>query len=308
MATNGEELSRFSQELADAVERVGRSTVAIHARRRIPTTGVLWRDGVIATTHHTVERDEDVTVSLPDGSRVEAELLGRDPGTDLAVLRVAAGAHRAAEHGDAATLRPGHLVLAIGRAWEHGPTASLGVVSAVAGEWRTRHGSRLDRLLRLDLRIHDGFSGGPLTDGSGRVYGINSSALARGAALTIPASTVDRVVDDLLSHGRVRRGYLGIGMQPVRLGPELRAAFPWSGETGLMLVSVAPGSPAAEAGLLLGDVLVGVDDAPVRDPAELASFLGAERIGTTMRLHLLRAGAPTVVTVTVRERTPGEEG
>jgi S1-C subfamily serine protease len=305
---NGGELDRFSRELADAVEKVGKSTVAIYARRRIPTTGVLWRDGVIATTHHTVERDEDVTVSLPDGSRVEAELLGRDPGTDLAVLRVAAGAHPAAERGDAAALRPGNLVLAVGRPWEHGPTASLGVVSAVGGEWRTRHGSRLDLLLRLDLRVHDGFSGGPLTDGTGRVYGINSSALARGAPLTIPASTVDRVVDDLVRDGRVRRGYLGIGMQPVRLGRDLRAAFPWSGETGLMLVSVAPGSPAAEAGLLLGDVLVGVDDAPVRDPAELASFLSADRIGKPMRLHILRAGAPTEVTLTVRERAAGEEG
>ena len=184
-------LAAFSSELADAVERAGRSVVAIHARRRIPSSGVMWRPGVVVSSHHTVRRDEDVRVTLPDGSSVQADLAGRDPGTDIAVLRLRGGGEaEPAERGDTAELRVGHLVLAVGRPGEGGVTASLGVVSATGGEWRTWSGGRMDRLVRLDLAVRDGFSGGPLVDASGHVVGLNTWALARGGSLVIPVSAV----------------------------------------------------------------------------------------------------------------------
>src|ERR1051326_1989212 len=209
VSPQGGVLASLSDDLAGAAEAVGRSVVAIHARRRIPASGVVWRDGVVVAAHHTVQRDEDITVTLHDGSTVGASLAGRDPSTDLAVLRLDGGAGAlppAVRLADDAP-RPGHLVLALGRPGR-GITASLGVVSAVGGEWRTWQGGRIDQFVRLDIAVYDGFSGGPLVEAGGHVLGINSSGLARGMPLTIPATTVDRVADQVLAGGRLGRGYL----------------------------------------------------------------------------------------------------
>ncbi|HST61653.1 MAG TPA: S1C family serine protease, partial [Longimicrobium sp.] len=186
-----ETLQALSDGLADAVERAGRSVVAVHGRRRIPASGVVWRPGVIVMAHHTLERDEDLTVTLEGGATVPATLAGRDPGTDLAVLRFE-GDEPAAEQAEGTALRVGSLVLAVGRPGRS-VTATLGAISSVGGEWRTRGGGRIDRVVRLDLAIHDGFSGGALVRADGRVLGINTSRLARGAPITLPAVTVDRV-------------------------------------------------------------------------------------------------------------------
>lgn len=299
-------LAAFSNELADAVERAGRSVVAIHARRRIPSSGVLWRPGVVVSAHHTVRRDEDVTVTLPGGGTAQADVAGRDPGTDLAVLRLRGGEGEPAERGDTAELRVGHLVLAVGRPGEGGVTASLGAVSAVGGEWRTWSGGRMDRLVRLDLAIRDGFSGGPLVDARGRVVGVNTSALARGAALAIPVSTVDRVAEQLLARGRVARGYLGIGTQPVRVPAAAQAAAGTAGGVGLMVVHVEPGGPAEQGGVLMGDVVLELDGTPVADAGHLAALLGGDRIGQAIPVRVLRAGQAATLSVVVGERpAPG---
>lgn len=299
-------LAAFSDELADAVERAGRSVVAIHARRRIPSSGVLWRPGVVVSAHHTVRRDEDVTVTLPDGSTVQADVAGRDPGTDLAVLRLRGGEGEPAERGDTAELRVGHLVLAVGRPGEGGVTASLGAVSAVGGEWRTWSGGRMDRLVRLDLAVRDGFSGGPLVDARGRVVGLNTSALARGAALAIPVSTVDRVAEQLLARGRVARGYLGVGTQQVRVPAAAQAAAGPASRVGLMVVHVEPGGPAEQGGLLMGDVVLELDGVPVADAGHLAALLGGDRIGQSIPVRVLRAGQPATLSLVVGERpAPG---
>lgn len=295
-------LAAFSSELADAVERAGRSVVAIHARRRIPSSGVMWRPGVVVSAHHTVRRDEDVQVTLPDGGTAQADVAGRDPGTDLAVLRLRGGDAEPAAWGDTAELRVGHLVLAVGRPGEGGVTASLGAVSAVGGEWRTWSGGRMDRLVRLDLAVRDGFSGGPLVDARGRVVGLNTSALARGAALAIPVSTVERVVEQLLARGRVARGYLGVGTQPVRVPAAARAAAGTAGEVGLMVVHVEPGGPAAQGGVLLGDVVLELDGVPVADAGHLAALLGGDRIGQAISVRVLRAGQAATLSVVVGER------
>ena len=241
-------LQSLSTELADAVESAGRAVVAIHARRRIPASGVHWRPGVVVATHHTINRDDNITVTLPDGTTAPATLAGRDPGTDLAVLKLAA------QSLPAATLRPdtpptvGELVIALGRP---GPsvTASWGVVSRVDGPWRTWHGAEIDSLLRLDLAIYDGFSGGPLIDAAGRVLGINTSALARGVPVTIPVATVERVVTELLERGSIRRAYLGIGTQPVRVPASLARKVELKSDVALLIVSLESGGPADRDGL-----------------------------------------------------------
>jgi len=304
-AQAGDTLLAFSNDLAGAVERVGRSVVAINARRRIPASGVHWRSGVIVAANHTVRRDDDITVTLPDGTTVPATLAGRDSGTDLAVLRLAGATLPVADVGDSAALMVGQVVLAVGRPGES-VTASLGIVSALGGEWRTWHGGKIDRLVRLDLAIYDGFSGGPLVDAAGRVLGINTSGLARAAALAVPASTVNRVVDQLLEKGRVARGYLGLGMQPVRLQASLRERLGMQHEGALLVVSVEPGGPADAAGVLLGDLLVSLDGTPVSDPSDVLALLGAERVGTGIVAQIVRGGERTQLTITVGERLPKE--
>ncbi|HEU4647545.1 MAG TPA: trypsin-like peptidase domain-containing protein [Gemmatimonadales bacterium] len=294
-------LAGLSNDLADAVEQAARSVVAVHARRRIPSSGVAWRPGVIVAASHALARDEDITVTLPDGHTVTATLAGRDETTDLAVLRVDAPSLPPAERADPTALRVGHFVLAVGRP---GPnvTASMGVVSAVGGEWRTWQGGRIDRFVRLDLNIYDGFSGGALIEAGGRVLGINTSGLARATALTIPATTVDRVADQLLSHGRVQRGYLGLASQPVRLPEALRAALQLESGIGLVVVNVEPDGPADRAGVLLGDVIIAVDGTPVRDPADVLAALGPDRVGKPLTARVLRGGQPVAVTITVGRR------
>lgn len=293
-----ETLQALSNALADAVERAGRSVAAVHARRRIPASGVVWRPGVIVATHHTLERDEDLTVTLDGGVTVPATMAGRDPATDLAVLRFEGDAV-AAEHADAAELRVGSLVLAVGRPGAS-VTASLGAISSVGGERLTRGGGRIDRLVRLDLDVHDGFSGGALVSAGGRVLGINTSWLARGAPITLPASTVDRVADQLLERGYVPHGYLGMGGQPVRI-PQASPGTEAAGETGVMITSVAPGGPAERAGILLGDIVLSFAGVPVGDPGEVLGLLRAQAVGTEVPVRLLRAGGRVDATLTIGE-------
>ena len=297
-------LEALSTQLSDAVDRVAPSVVAIHARRRIPSSGIVWRDGVVVAAHHTVQRDEDVTVTLADGKEAQATVAGRDPGTDLVVLRLAAPLGAPAERAPDVP-RVGQLVLAVGRPGD-AVTASMGVVSAVGPEWRTWQGGRIDRFVRLDLAIYDGFSGGPLVDALGRVLGLNTSGLSRSAGVAIPVTTVDRVAEQLLAGGRVRRGFLGVGTQPVRLPESLRARaralVDGAGDVALMVVSLAPDGPAERAGLLLGDVLVGLDDHATADPADVIALLGGDVAGSTVQARVLRAGEPATVPIVVGEQ------
>jgi S1-C subfamily serine protease len=292
-------LPQISDALAAAVQSAGPSVLRIEARRRIPASGIAWSaDGLVATAHHVVERDDELFVGLPDGSRLPAILVGRDPTTDLALLRVDAALEPAAwASGD--DLAVGHLALALGRP---GRTvqATMGIVSAVGGAWRTAAGGHVTQYLATDVVMYPGFSGGPLIDAAGHVMGLTTSALARGTSLALPAETVRRVADELLAHGHVRRGYLGVGVQVVRLPEEV--ATDVGRKTGLLVVSVEPGGPAAAAGLSLGDTLLAVDGAPVRQVDDLLDALGGEVVGRSVPLELLRAGerVERLVTVAVR--------
>ena len=294
-----EALLSLSNELAGAVERIAPSIVAVHARRRLPSTGIHWRPGIVVTAEHTVRAEDGLTVETPDGRSHPATLVGRDPGTDLAVLKITTDLDGPpAPRGDDGALRVGHMVLALG----YGPRARWGVISALGPRWRTWRGGEIDRLVRLDLVLYPGFSGGPLVDAAGHVVGVNTSALARDSRLAVPVTTVGRVVDELLRQGHVSRGYLGIGMQPVRLPDGLRAALGLPGDGGLIVVTVEPDGPAARAGLLLGDVLVALDGVPTADLDDVQGRLGGDRIGTTVTALMVRAGARAEVRVTVGER------
>ena len=283
-----ETMLSLSNDLAGAVERTAPALVTVHARRRLPSTGIHWRPGVIVTADHTVRTGEDITVTTPDGRALPAVLAGRDPGTDLAVLTVKDAGSATAALGDDAALKAGHLVLALG----FGPRVSWGVVEEVGPRWRSWRGGEIERLVRLDLTLYPGFSGGPLVDASGSVVGLNTSGLARDARLAVPATTVTRVADQILKTGHVPRGYLGLGMQPVRLPEALRGRLGLTGETGLIVVTVEPDGPAAGAGVLLGDVLVALDGAPVGDLEDVQACLGSDRIGAVVPALLDPGGHP----------------
>lgn len=294
-------LSNLSDSLAAVVETASPSVVRVEARGRLSASGIVWSaDGVIVTAHHVVQQDENISVGLPDGKSVAAALVGRDPTTDLAVLRAQATGLRPPAWTEPGGLRAGHLVMALGRP-RQGVLAALGIVSAIEEDWSTPAGGRLDHYLQTDVVMYPGFSGGPLVDVAGTVIGLNSSALLRGISLTVPVPTLRRVVDTLLAHGRMRRGYLGVRFQPVRLPEALQQQL--GQETGLMLVFIEVGSPAEQGRLLLGDVILAVEGQPVRYRDNLMARLGGDQIGTSVALRLLRGGGVQEVTVRIGERT-----
>ena len=296
----GASLESLSGELVAAVESAGPSVVRVEGGRRTPSSGVVWSaEGLIAASHHAVDIDEELPTGLSDGRTMTARVVGRDPGSDLALLRAEASGLVSPHWGDAAAAKPGEVVLGLSRPGRS-IRARLGIVSAVAGEWRTPAGGRLERYLETDIALHPGFSGGLLLGAAGPALGVNTAGLVRGAGLAVAVESVRRVVEALLAHGKVRRGYLGIGTQPVALAPDLRTRLGQS--TALIVLSVQPDSPAGRAGLLLGDVLLRAGEEPLTHPAALLPALDAERVGRELKLKVLRAGETREVALVVGER------
>jgi S1-C subfamily serine protease len=285
-------IADFSESLAGTVERAGKSVVAVHARPRFASAGVIWGPGVIVTAEHTVRREEEIKVTLPDGSERGAKLAGSDAGTDIAVLRLAEPAGEVATR-NSTEVRPGHLALAIGRSENSGVNATLGIISAVSGAWRTWRGGRLDQYIRLDLTMYPASSGAAVIDTSGSVIGIATAGLSRIAGLAIPASTIDRVTEEILSRGHVARGYLGVGLQPVALEDH---------RTGLIVLSLERGGPADKAGLLVGDIFVSLGGKAVTDTGDVQTALEAVAVGQPIEAGLLRGGQARQIEVTVGER------
>jgi S1-C subfamily serine protease len=256
----------------------------------------------LVTADHVLERDDDVRVQLADGRELAATVVGRDPSSDLAVLRVPAEGLAPAEVGSAESVRVGHFVLALGRSGPGAPSASSGIVSAVGGPWRSRRGAAIEGYLRTDLTLYPGFSGGPLVDAGGRVIGINTSLFAQGHGMALPLTTVRRVVETLLTQGRIRRGFIGVSTQPVPLPEALGQRLALGQDSGLLVLSTEPGGPADRAGLLLGDILIGFAGAPIRDTDDLVAQLTSERIGTAQEARVVRGGELRQLPVTVGER------
>jgi S1-C subfamily serine protease len=297
-------LLHLSTSSAAAVDRAALSVVAVHARDRLGASGVLWRDGVVVAASDAVERDEDLAVTLPDGQRLTAALAGRDPTTDVAVLRVeSTQGVTVTETGDPAALRPGHFALAVGRRGDEGAAvvASLGIVATSAGPWRSMRGGAIDRLIRLDLRLDPTAEGGALVDAAGKTMGIVVPGPRR-RVLAIPATTIDRVADQLLAKGRIPRGYVGLGMRRVRLDAKSAQSLSPPRRMGVIVLSVDPDGPAARAGLMLGDVLTTWGGSPVADVRDIMERLGPESVGTAVELGVIRAGTPTRASVAIVER------
>jgi serine protease DegQ len=297
-------ITKFSDDLAAAAAKSGSSVVAVFGRRRLPSSGIVWRDGVVVTADHTIHREEEIAVILPDNKRAAAKLAGRDPGTDLAVLRIDSGAAQVPSFGDPTELKLANLVLALGRTRTGTLVASAGIIGGIGGESRTWRGGRLDQSIRLDLNLYPGFSGGPLVSVEGKVLGVNTNGLGRGRAITIPLATVNRVIDELLEKGYIARPYLGIAMQPVRIPEGASTKLKSSASGGLMVLHVETGSPADAAGIVLGDVIVELTGKPAADIGNVREVLASSKIGDTLDLTVLRAGSPKQVSLKLTERPP----
>jgi S1-C subfamily serine protease len=295
-------LETLSNEFASAAEKAGGSVVAVHARRWMPTSGIEWKKGVVVTVHHGVQRDEDIKVLLDGGRAVSAKLAGRDPSTDIAVLRIEEGSSGAPQLGDSASLKLGHLVLALGRTRRGDLVASSGIIGGVSGEWRNRRGGQLDQHIRLDLALYPGFSGGPLLNARGEVVGINTRGLGHGRAVTVPVATVNRVVEELLEKGHIARPYLGIAMQPVKVPENMRSKLPTQTRVGLLVTHVENGGPAEKAGVLLGDVLFEVGGKIVEHIDAIQDSLATAKIGDVVQIGVIRAGEIKSVSISLGER------
>ena len=285
------QLAALSNEIAAAVAQAARNVVAVHARPRFSSSGVFWRPGVIVTAEHTIRREEEITVTLPDGTNVPATLAGTDQGTDIAVLKIDAANQTPGITTTAPV--PGTLALAIGRSEDSGPNATLGINSATSGEWRTWRGGRLEHYLRLDLTLYPGSDGGAVINTQGETIGIATSALSRIAGLAIPSVTLDRVVDEILTRGHVARGYLGVGLQPVELPDHHK---------GLIVLSLESKGPAAKAGILIGDILIQLGGKPVQDTDDIQLALEGRAVGQSVAVDILRGGESRQIAVTIAER------
>jgi len=283
-------LATLSDGLANAVQRAGRSVVAVHGRRRFPASGLAWRDDQVVTASHVLERDSDLSVTSSDGAQHPARIVGRDSGSDLAVLAVQGASLHPIERAVGGNLSAGHLVLAVGRPGTPEPIASFGAVSSVGGAWRTAQGGLLEAYIRADVALLPGLSGGALVDVSGNVVGLLSAYLAGGDPVAIPIDTVDAVVKRILTGGSLRRAYLGVSTQAVELQDVLRLRLGLEQTAGLMLLGLEPGAPAERAGLLLGDILLAIGDRTVEDGEALQMALGPDVVGKSVTIRLIRGG------------------
>lgn len=326
--TVADTLQQLSDAIAQTVETVADGIVRIEARRRLPATGVVWSENLIVTAHHVIEKEEDITIGLNDGTTVTASLVGRDPHNDLALLKTDATLTPANWAGDE-DLRVGHLVLALGRPGEK-VQVTLGVTSALVNRdnakrkreeaaergprgphGRHRHGRRrrgghgwgralVDGYIQTDVTMYPGFSGGALVSGDGKIHGLNTSGFTQGTSIAVPVSTIRSTVATLLSDGKMQQGYLGVGVQPARL-PE-NVAESLDQETGLLVVSVEKDSPAQKAGFLVGDILVSLDGESTEYVDELLILLASSKVGETVTTVIVRGGETKDVHVTIGAR------
>ena len=301
------ELIELSNALAQATDRAASSVVAVHTERRGSSSGIVWRSGVIVTSEHALRRDEDIQVTLSNGRVVSASLAGRDPSTDIAVLKCAEASNAPPEFGDAAALKPGSLTLVVGRTRVSGPVAALGVVSLVAPDRRTWTGASIVPYIRLDVGLQPTAVGGAVIDAHGRTVGLATPRFARFGAIAVPASSINKITDTLLQKGRIPRGYLGVGLQPVRLPDALRDKLKWNEKTAAIVMDVHPGGSADKAGIVIGDILISMDAQPVTGLEDVQSHLAGEAIGKTLPLKFVRGGAIQAGSIVVAERPHGGE-
>ena len=294
-------LNQFSNQMADAIASAAPSVVQVSGGRR-PVTGLVYATDVVLTTMRGIGQHEHVGVRRDDGQVVQGDLAGWDPATQLALLRVAGLGSppivRATEEP-----RVGHLALAIARSWSNAVTATAGLVSVIGGPLATGRRRTIERVIRTSAPMHEGFSGGAFLNAEGRLLGVTTAISIRGLGVVIPAATAWAAAATLLEHGSLKRGYLGIVGQPVSV-PEKQRGKSAQAE-GLLVVRVKPGSPADAAGVLVGDILLALDDQPLTSPEDLMDLLVGDRVSRPATLQVIRGLQSVSVQVTIAERTAG---
>jgi S1-C subfamily serine protease len=297
MATS---LTDFSNGLTTAVEKGSAGTVLVDARKRYPASGIALAEDLVLTADHVVTREDEIKVVSADGKSYEATIAGRDPGSDLAVLRLPGKVLTPAQTSD--TVKVGQLVLALGRPSTAGIQASWGIVTAISGPTRTFRGGMLDEFIQSETTPYPGFSGGPLITTEGEVLGLNTSGLTRGSSLTIPVKVAWRTGEALAKHGTVKRGYLGVRTQPVEIPEAGQQALKREQTRGLLVLWLENAGPAETGGLLVGDILVAVGGQALGDADDLFSALSGDTVGKPLAVEVLRGGRPETVSVKVGER------
>jgi S1-C subfamily serine protease len=293
--------SQLSGSFADTIEALQDGIVAVHTGGRSTSSGVVWRPGVVVTTLHGLGHREGIKLLHSEDS-LTASLIGGDPATDLAVIRVTSEKLKPVASDEDGSLRTGEVVLSVGRSTLGDISASCGIIARTGSAWRTWRGGQIDRLIRPDLRLYVGQSGSALVNERGQVLGINSDALARQAVITIPARTINRIVDSILERGHMPRPFLGVAMQPVPVPEAVEAHFPEGAEQALLVTHVEPNGPAALAGVMVGDLIVAANGEPVHRVREILHRLASSRIGDTISLVVIRGGAKVDLTVGIADR------
>jgi S1-C subfamily serine protease len=299
------ELIAVSNALSDATQCAAAHTVAVHTEARGSSSGVIWRPGLVVTAEHALRRDEEIRLTLPEGTVAEAKLVGRDPSSDLALLRCEQATAAPATFADASQLKPGQLALVVGRTRASGPVATLGVVSLVSKERQLWGGVAISPYVRLDVGLQRINVGGAVVSPSGEIAGIATPRFAPMGALAIPAATVNRVVDVLQAKGHIPRGYLGVGLQPIRLPEAIRGTLPQHQRTAVIVLEVEQGGPADTAGVVIGDILLAVEGKPMMRLEDVHAHLHGQNIDATLNATVLRGGERREIKIKVAERPNG---
>jgi S1-C subfamily serine protease len=299
-------LSGLSQALVQLINRTCQGVLAVSAAPHRVASGISIKQDLVAIADHSLRRNGPITIRQVDGTEAEATILGRDPSIDVAVLKVDGLKLHPLSPADPSTFYPGVLAAVVGLTFDVGPSASLGILGAVGGARRTWRGGMLDRFLRLDVNLYPSQSGAAVVNSEGQLIGLATAALLRHSGVAVPVSTLNRVADELLREGRIRQGYLGLGLQQVSIPQNLRDKLKTPAEWGLILLTVEPDSPAERGKLQVGDILIALDEHPVGDVDELQSALRGEAVGRTVKATLLRGGEPIELPLTVGERDSRE--
>jgi serine protease Do len=295
-------LSSFSEALVSLVERVSPGVIAVKTAPYSVASGVVLRDDILAVTNHTLRRDGSITAQTSDGRSISATVLGREPRLDLAFLKAEGGGLNVLPPAEPAAMKAGSLAAVVGMTVDVGPSVSLGILGAVGGSRRTWRGGSLDHFLRLDVNLYPLQSGAAVVNAGGQLIGLATPGLLRHSALAVPVVTMSRLVDEILREGRIRHGYLGVGMQPVPIPRALREKLDGAPESALIVLSVEPDSPAERANMQLGDILVSLDGRPTTAVEELQAALRGDVIGRTVKAVVIRGGHVVDVDVTLAER------
>jgi serine protease Do len=296
------DLSAFSQGLADLVEKTAAGVVAMKAAAYRVVSGLIIREDLVAVSNHTLRREDRIPIQTIDGTEAVGTILGRDPTVDLAFLKVESGRLKPLTAADPASLKAGTLAAVVGLTIDAGPSASLGILGAVGGSRRTWRGGTLDHFFRLDVNLYPSQSGAAVVNAEGHLIGLATPALLRHSAVAVPLITLNRIADELLQQGRIRHGYLGVGLHPVEVPASLREKLGATPEVGLILLSVEPDSPADKAGWLVGDILLSLDSKAIDDIDELQTALRGNTVGRNLKASLLRGGQLIETQVTISER------